>query len=375
MNLDSLVKTRSRITKGDPALKPALETLRGEADKALTAGPFSVTDKTLVPPSGDKHDYMSIGPYWWPDPQKKDGLPYIRRDGETNPQRNDDSTDARSLSQMLSNVETLALAYYLIGKEPYAEHAARLLRVWFLDPATRMNPNLNYGQAVPGRVEGRGIGLIDTWRFATLLDATALLPSPPVWTARDQSGMAAWFDAFLRWMRASKNGKEEDAQHNNHGTFYDVQVARYALFLGKTNLAREVLERSKQRRIAAQIEPDGRQPHELARTKSFSYSTFNLKALFALAAMGDRMNVDLWRFETRDGRGIRKALDFLAPYADPARKWPHPQIGSLTSYRLELAPLLRQGARAYGEKQYEELLQKLPASDVAAHRMQLLYPE
>jgi hypothetical protein len=375
MNPEGLMKTKSRIAKGDPALQPALEKLRGEAETALAAGPFSVMDKKLVPPSGDKHDYLSIGPYWWPDPEKKDGLPYLRRDGETNPQRNDDSTDARSLSQMLSNVETLALGYCLTGKEPYAGQAARLLRVWFLDPATWMNPNLEYGQAIPGRVEGRGIGLIDTWRFATMLDAVTLLASSPSWTAQDQAEMVAWFDAYLAWMRTSKNGQDEDAQENNHGTFYDVQAARYALFVGKQDLAREVLERSKQRRIATQIEPDGRQPHELARTKSFSYSAFNLKAFFALAAMGERLGVDLWHYETHDGRGIRKALDFLAPYADPARPWPYQQIGSGASYRLDLAPLLRQGARAYGDARYEGLLQKLPASDVAAHRIQLLYPQ
>src|SRR5690606_4692146 len=192
---EALLKTRQRVREGDPALAPAVEKLRDKADETLEPGPYSVMDKDLVPPSGDKHDYYSFGPYWWPDPDKPDGLPYIRRDGEVNPKR--DTGDRRPMGRMGGAVETLALAYFFTGDERYAEHAARLLRVWFLDEATRMNPHLEYGQAVPGRNKGRGIGIIDTAGLPRLVDAIGLLEGSQHWSEADQQGMQEWFGEYL----------------------------------------------------------------------------------------------------------------------------------------------------------------------------------
>ncbi|MDQ3813687.1 MAG: alginate lyase family protein, partial [Armatimonadota bacterium] len=192
MNAVGLSTAKARLAAGDQTLQPALHKLVQEADDSLKAGPFSVMQKRLVPPSGDKHDYMSLGPYWWPDPAKPDGKPYIRRDGYVNPESTNDDTDRPKLAKMKANVETLALTTYFTGKEAYAEHAARLLRTWFLDPATRMNPHLNYGQAIPGIVDGRGIGIIDTGILAALCDAVALLEASPAWTPDDQRGLVQW---------------------------------------------------------------------------------------------------------------------------------------------------------------------------------------
>jgi hypothetical protein len=214
---DGLAKAKSRVAAGDPSLKPALERLRREADKALEAGPFSVMDKSLTPPSGDKHDYMSIGPYWWPDPAKPDGLPYVRRDGEVNPERKAGTTDATAMGRMASAVETLALAYYFTGEERYARHAATLLRTWFLAPKTKMNPNLKYGQAIPGRVEGRGIGIIDTADLVHIPDAVGLLAGSKHWTEADQAGAVAWFDAYLDWLRTSKEGAKPRTRQGTGG--------------------------------------------------------------------------------------------------------------------------------------------------------------
>ncbi len=356
--------------------QPAHASLIKQADEALLAGPFTVMDKKLIPPSGDKHDYMSVGPYWWPDPSKPNGLPYIRRDGERNPEREGNETDSRSFHTILGVIPTLALGYRETGRAEYAAHAAKLLRIWFLDPATKMNPNLNFGQAVPGRVTGRGTGIIDSAGLLEVTQALTWLEKSDQWSKSDQEGMKKWLADFLEWLQTSDNGREEAAAKNNHGTWYDVQVSALALFTGKQDLARRVIEEAKTKRIAVQIEPDGRQPLELERTNGFSYSLMNLRAFFNLAELGKRVGVDLWGYQTKDGRGIRQALDFLAPYSDPAKKWPFQQISSVTkANRVELGALLRRGARAYGNPGYEELLQRLPAADVEAHRMQILWPK
>ncbi len=366
----SLAETKRRVGAGDERLAPAVGKLRAEADEALTRGPFSVMDKKAVPPSGDKHDYMSVGPYWWPDPKTPDGKPYIRRDGEVNPERYD--YDSAPLARMCEAVDTLALAYYLTGHEPYADHAATLLRTWFLDESTRMNPHLQFGQAIPGRCDGRGIGMIDTARLARLVDSIGILAGSPSWSEADQEGMVGWFAAYLRWSLESRYGQDESRARNNHGTWYDVQVAAYALFVGQENTAREVLSQVPTRRIATQIEPDGSQPLELARTKSFSYSLMNLRGMFDLATLGQHVGVDLWDYQTKDGRGICKALDWLIPYGLGKKKWQHKQITGLRP--AGLFPLLRRAAVAYQEPHYEALIAELPADDLAADRTSLLYP-
>ena len=328
-----IATVKSRIKAGDQELLPIYQQLLEEAEAALQAGPFSVLQKSQIPPSGDKHDYMSVGPYWWPDPNKPDGLPYIRRDGEVNPEYHAADFDKVAYGQMNDSVETLALAYYLSDRQEFAEHAAKLIRVWFLDEATRMNPNLEFGQAIPGRVIGRGIGIIETRSLIDVVNAIELITPSKAWTDADQAGMVAWCESYLGWLRNSSHGKDEDKTSNNHATWYDAQVARLAIFTGDTGLAKSVLESVKTRRIPRQIEPDGRQPLELDRTKSFGYSVMNLKGMFELARLGDLLGVDLWHYESPDHRSIRKALDFLTPYADPGKKWPHTQIARRTALR------------------------------------------
>ncbi len=370
MDAELLVQTRQRVAAGAGELADAVTRLRDEAQKALRSGPFSVTDKKFLPPSGDKHDYMSLGPYWWPDPSKPDGLPYIRRDGEVNPEGN--AHDRKLMGQMTSSVETLAFAYFLTGYEPYADHAARLVRVWFLDEATRMNPHLEYGQAIPGRTEGRGIGIIDTAQLVRLTDAVGLLGRSSAWSESDQQRLQSWFRQYLTWLLNSKHGGDEARAKNNHGTWYDVQVAAFALFVGDERVAREVLQKAPQRRIATQIEPDGRQPLELSRTRSFDYSAMNLRGMFELAALGQHVGVDLWNFETGDGRSIRQALEWLIPYATGEKEWTHAQIGRFDKGRL--TPLLRRAAIAYREPRFEQAARRTGAAN-AADRMQLIWPD
>ena len=372
LNPEKLALSKARLARGDKVLQPSLDNLLQEADEALKAGPFSVMDKNLTPPSGDKHDYMSLGPYWWPDPKKPDGLPYIRRDGEVNPETRTNDTDRLAFGRMTSAVETLAGAWYFTDHKPYAAHAAGLLRVWFLDAATKMNPNLQFGQAIPGRTQGRDIGIIDTARLCRLIDAIGLLETSDAWTAKDRLTIHDWCTAYLKWLRTSKHGLGEEKKHNNHGTWYDVQVVSLALFTGREDPARMILMRVKHLCIDKHIEPDGRQPHELARTKSLSYSVMNLDGFFRLALMGEKVGVDLWRYESEDGRSIRKALDFLAPYAKAEKKWPDKQISPYEP--ANLFSLLRRGAIAYNDNRYEDLISQIPPKEIADSRTQLLWP-
>jgi hypothetical protein len=326
------------------------------AQKAMTEGPFTVMEKAVMPPSGDKHDYMSQAPYFWADPTKPDGLPYIRRDGERNPELKKIS-DHDNMGRMGEEARNLALAYYLTGNVANADRAALLLRTWFLDPSTRMNPNLEFGQGIPGINTGRGIGLIETRSFMPALDAVGLLAGSKAWSSADQDGMQAWIRQFLTWMRTSAKGKDEDAAKNNHGTWYDLQVTDYALFLGDRQLAIDTLNRVKTRRIAVQIEPDGRQPLELARTNAFSYSIGNLDGLMQLAALGQEIGIDLWGFKTADGRSIPAALDFLLPYAVGAKHWNYQQIGGF--HGDALLHQLERAKTEYNDSKYTSAVQQL----------------
>ena len=365
-----LNQTKARIVNKDAAFTPALTRLRRDADKAMLEGPFTVTAKNRVPPSGDKHDYLTLAPYWWPDPTKPDGLPYIRRDGETNPESKRD-TDNPTLNAMANAVETLALAYYFTGEAKYAERAALLLRVWFIDQATKMNPNYEYAQAVRGHNSGRGAGLIDVRNFIHVVDAIGLLAGAKAWTKQDQQAVQDWFGAFVKWLQTSANGKEEASARNNHGSWYAADLASFALFIGDEALARQTVEAVKAR-IAWQIEPDGRQPLELDRTRGMSYSLFNLNALCTVATIGEKVGVDIWTYQTKDGRSVGKALAYLAPFAFGEKEWPHKQIIKWSPE--EYFTLLRQAADKYQDERFRALLTKAPAVN-PAERFVLLYGE
>lgn len=370
VDFETLMAVRRSVFLGEERFQAADERLLQEADQALYIGPFSVVDKEAVPPSGDKRDYMSVGPYWWPDAEKADGRPYVRRDGEVNPESR--GYDRQPLGAMCSAVGTLALAYFFSDHEVFAEHAALLLRNWFLNDSTRMNPHLEYGQAIPGRCKGRGIGIIDTLQFSGLVDAVGLLGASPGWNDEDQEGLEAWFSSYLDWLLESEYGREEARQANNHGTWYDVQVACIALFVGRDEIARSLLKESVPQRIAAQIEADGRQPLELARTRSLDYSVMNLIGLFDLADLGRRCQLDLWSFESAEGGSVKKAFYWLLENAMRGKEWPFRQITEFDQARL--VPLLRRGGDRFRDPTCEEDLNHLTDVGPEGDRTQLLYP-
>ncbi len=372
LNPEYLALAKQRLAHDDAALRPALEKLVNEADAALKLEPASVMDKDITPPSGDKHDYISFGTYWWPNPKTEDGLPYVRRDGKVNKETREQS-DSPRFWRTVQTTSTLALAYYFTEKEAYAEKAAELLRVWFLDAKTKMNPHLEFAQGIPGRCKGRSTGIIDTRCLSDLVDAIGLLAGSRAWTAEDQQGMVDWCKAYLHWLRTSTNGRKVARAGNNIGMWYSVQVASLALFVGSEDVARQVLSGVAAKRLDPQIEPDGRMPHELERTQSLGYSKFNVLAMFALATMGEKLGIDLWHWRAKDGASVRKALDYLAQYADGKKRWPHPMLKR--GGRRGLFPLLRRAGLAYGDDRYEKLIATLPDQEgIRADREQLLWP-
>ena len=348
-----LVASRAQLERGDPALARAFAAVRAEADRLLKAKPASVMDKPKVAASGDRHDYFSLAPYWWPDPAKPDGLPYVRHDGETNPESKR-GTDSAAFARTCTAVRTLGLAYWFSGDDRYARKAAELIRVWFLAPGTRMNPNLEHAQAIPGANRGRGAGIIDAHELVGLIDGLALLAGSPAWSSADAEAMRAWLADYHRWLTTSKNGRAEAAAENNHGSWYDVQAGGLAIALGRADDARKILAAVPQKRIARQIEPDGRQPLELQRTRSLNYSLFNLEALATLARLGEHVGLDLWNFSTADGRNLRAALRLLAPYADPQKVWPRQDVRG--ENRARVLPLLAEALRHGDEPAFRELL-------------------
>lgn len=327
-----LHQTRLRLDRGDRQLRRAVRALTDRAEKWLDQGPWTVVDKPRPAPGGDIHDYLSQAPYWWPSrpPTTENpwGCPYVQRDGERNPEV-DSGTDRQDVGKTFDAAYDLSLAWYYTGEKRYAEKAGQVLRTWFLDPATRMNPNLNHAQFIPCKYDGRAIGIIDfSQSFTSVLDALALLDTgAPGWTRTDRAGMAKWNTDFLDWLKNSDFGKEEGSATNNHGTFYDMQLAALAYATGDKDLARRTVLNARSKRIAPQIASDGSQPQELTRTRSWHYSTFALVAHTRLAAIGRHVGVNLWAYRGPDGQSLFKAVDYLLPAATAAVVWPHPELG------------------------------------------------
>jgi hypothetical protein len=346
-------EVKSDLKNGESEFLPAFNQLLKEADEALAGGVYSVTFKDMVPPSGSKNDYMSMGPYWWPDPEKPNGLPYIRRDGEVNPER--DRLDSAQKSKMTNAVRNLSLAWFFSGKEDYAEKAAELLRVWFLDPETLMNPHLNYGQSIPGSTEGRFIGIIDGRSFAVLVDAIALLETSESLTEDEKTGLRNWFEGYFLWLTTSEFGKEEDNYRNNHSVAFDVQACGIAYFLGKDDYVRQKVGEMPERRIDPMIEADGSQPHELIRTRAFGYSVSNLRNFFDAGEIGLNVGVDIFNYVNPKGASLQTALDYLIGYIGREQDWPYEEISDWERTENNLGLLVRRAARIYENENYHEL--------------------
>ena len=372
MDIDYLASTKILIENNDPKLRFAFDQLIEEAEAALEEGPFSVTDKKKLPPSEDKHDYASYSRYWWPNPNQTDGLPYIRRDGETNP--NSQSlkySDRQRIGALGLNTETLGLAYYLTGEEKYAKKAAELLRVWFLDEETSMNPNVNHAQIRPGHNEGTKSGVLDGRLMIRALEGSILISGSSALSVTEQERLKDWAAAYFEWLSTSELALEEAASKNNHGSFYDVQAMYFALYSGNLEAATQIAQKFIQHRLYSQIKPDGSMPEEMARTRPLFYSIYNLHAMFLVAHLAKKVDVDVWKVDEEDSR-LRAGLDYLVPYTDPNKPWPHSTIGETD--RMKLFIILQMADRAYPDQNYLKKADVLSFDRRKIQRSNIVFP-
>lgn len=369
LNANALERNKTRIANKDPEVTRAYRQLINDADKkAMPFGPVSVMEKKGLPPSGDKHDYMSLAPYHWPDPTKPDGLPYIRKDGQTNPEVKE-YPDKENMPKLCEYVYTLGLAYYFSEENQYAEHAAKLVKVWFLDTETRMNPNLKYGQAIKGVNEGRGAGLIDTRHWVKLIDGIGLIKNSKYWSKEDQQRMQKWFADFLNWMQTSKIGIHEMNTKNNHGAWYDAQRLSIALFIDSIDLAKKVIA-SAANRLDYQADEQGFFPAEMKRTISLHYTCFVMDAFFLIAHMSEKTGFDFWNLTTPSGKSLKKSFEVLKPFLVKDKEWEGEQIKEF-DYE-EGYDILMNAAAHYKCRDCEQAVKKLADEKAPRLRVNLL---
>lgn len=287
------------------------------ADQYLKEQPITITASHSSRSAGGLHDFFSEGDYWWPDPKNPDG-PYTQRDGMSNPGNFVDHR--RYLMRLSVQVPALAAASKITHDARYSRHAALHLRAWFVDERTRMNPNLQYAQAIHGRFTGRGTGIIDTIHLVEVARAIETLNLPNA----DLAPIRQWFAEYTLWMTTHEYGKAERDALNNHGTCWVMQVAAFARLTGNLELTAYCRDRFKNVLIRGQVAPDGSFPQELRRTKPYGYSLFNLEAMAAICQILSTKEDNLWTFQLPDGRGIRKAMEYMTPYIRDKSKWPLP---------------------------------------------------
>jgi len=328
------------------------------ANQYLSEAPITIMASSSPRSSGGAHDFFSEGDYWWPDPQNPGG-PYIQRDGMTNP---DNFTDHRRYLMRLSvQVPALVAAWKLTGEKRYAEHAVKHLRAWFLDEKTRMNPHLKFAQAIKGRVTGRGIGIIDTIHLVEVARSIEKLEETTALSKSERTGIKQWFANYLNWMTTHPYGIEEREAKNNHGTCWVMQVAAFARLTGNQELLGYSRERFKTVLILNQMAADGSFPQEMRRTKPYGYALFNLDAMATICQILSTPEDNLWTFELPDGRGMRKAMEFMAPYIRDKKSWPlKPDVMYDQEWPMRHCSLLFAG-QAFDKRDYVELWKSLKA--------------
>lgn len=338
-------------TMTDESAKNKAQVLFETARKTIDSPTPLITDKNIIPPSGDKKDFVSLSPYWH---RTKDGS-LIYKDGEVNPEV-ENYPDPQNLGKVAGNILIASIAAEFTEdpaeRERLANYAVSTIKDWFVDDKTRMTPSLEYAQTKQGETTGNFYGIIEGNRLIHVIEGVNNLKVSGLIDSDTLRGVEGWFDQYLNWLLTSEKGKQEKAMSNNHGTFYDVQVAYIADFLAKSDLSRETITSVKER-IKSQINPNGEMPLEAERAIPYDYQLYNLYALSQLASLSQRYNIDLWNWETGDGRGLRKALEYFVGQLKNAGDEPFKMDRSSEFYLT-----FRAASKAYDNAAYWDLPKK-----------------
>ncbi|KAJ7507089.1 chondroitin AC/alginate lyase [Mycena galericulata] len=316
----------------------AQESIISWAEELSAWGPWSVTNKSIVAPSGNKNDYMSWAPYFWPNctgvgnttvltPQQIwVTCPYVNRDGQFNPDRLT-IDDIGAFFNLSDSILYNALAHSFQNKSSsiYSQNIARFVDVWFLNNQTGMNPNLNYAQMDRGPTgqvgertdvwTGTHTGVLDLKGMVKITSGIMSLRKRNCtdWTDELDTAMNAWTQKYLTWLETNQLGVEECASLNNHGSFCFNQLAALKLLVndvpGSVNVSNTYFHGIYQ----GQINSTGDQPFEASRTHPYHYRNYNLAAMITNARLFKYADPtsDPWNLTTKDGTTIRDALNMV----------------------------------------------------------------
>ncbi|WP_349318586.1 alginate lyase family protein [Chitinophaga sp. MM2321] len=370
-NFDHMTAARESLASNQTLYQQSYQGLIREAEKILLEPPTSVMDKPdeKVARSKDKHDFISVGKYCWPNPTTPDGMPWIQRDGYINVE-NFKKDDAVRLDIMCNRVGKLCIAYFFSGDTRFSQKASELVRVWFVDPATRMNPNFTYAQVIPGNDNDRGHfpGVIFGRALVNVLSGLCLIQHTSAYNKGIDSGVKDWFIQYSGWLTTSEFGIKESKATNNHSIAYDEQLLAIALFVGDSNAQHRLIEEFHPKRIFKQVEPDGKMPRELQRTRALGYSAFNIKNILEICEMAKAENPSLYSLKSPDGRSIGIAVDYLAGFLGkkPADFAPYKQIADWDKCLDEIYWIVRRAAAFAPSENYEELIKKYSSKRTAS---------
>ncbi len=326
------------------------------ATSFLDSLPVTVTATVCDRSVGGAHDFYSEGDYWWPDPENPDG-PYIRRDGQTNPGNFVAHRLAMIRFSQIVGRETSA--YLLTGDKKFAEASLNHLKAWFVNPETRMNPSLLYVQAIKGRVTGRGIGIIDAIHLIEVARSVEILEQNNAVDQKTVSQIKGWFEEFVLWLTTHQYGLDEMNTKNNHATCWVMQVGAFARLTGNEKVLDLCRDRFKNILLPNQMGEDGSFPLELARTKPYGYSLFNLDAFFTCAEILSDETNNLYDFVTPDGKNLELGAEYLFPFVQDKLSWPlKPDVMYWEEWPVR-HPFLLFAGKAYNHPEYIELWKTL----------------
>ncbi len=329
------------------------------AAAALRLEPPTITRHRATLSLGGLNDFFSTSDYFWPNPATSNGLPFISRDGQSYPELF--AAHRMAMRDMRDGVSALAAAYLITHEDRYVSKASQLLRVFFVDPATKMNPNLQFAQAVPGASPGRSYGIIDGLHLIEVPRAITAMASSPALSPDTRAALKTWFADLSHWMLTSANGKAEASAKNNHSVAFFLQIAVYADFTGNEALQAECRRQFKEVFVGKQMAEDGSFPLELKRTKPYGYSIFQLDNMATLCQVLSTPQDNLWLFQLPDGRGMRKAMAFLYPFLEDKTKWPFAKDIQAWSEWPARQPALLFAGLALQEEKYLQLWRRLSA--------------